>query len=44
VERKGTTKGTVNLKLLIEEMDLMVLLLQRQKPPQMKVGMCNWLL
>jgi len=29
VERKGTTKGTVNLKLLTKERDLMMLLLQR---------------
>ena len=44
VERKGTTKGTVNLKLLIKKRDLMMLLLHRRKPPQMKVGMCTWLL
>ena len=43
-ERKGTSEGIVNLKLLIKERDLMVLLLQRRKPPQMKVGMCTWLL
>jgi len=29
VERKGTTKGTVNLKLLTKERDLMRLLLWR---------------
>eukprot|EP00253_Pinus_taeda_P008516 PITA_08516 len=38
-ERKGTSEGSVNLKLLIKEGDLMILLLQRRKPPQMKVGM-----
>ena len=43
-ERKGTSEGIVNLKLLIKERDLMMLLLQRRKPPQMKVGMCTWLL
>jgi len=32
-EKKGTTKGTVNLKLLTKERDLMMLLLQRRKPP-----------
>ena len=42
VERKDTSEGIVNLKLLIKERDLMMLLLQRQ--PQMKVGMCTWLL
>eukprot|EP00253_Pinus_taeda_P030297 PITA_30297 len=36
-ERKGTSEWSVNLKLLIKERDLMMLLLQRQKPPQMKV-------
>ena len=43
-ERKGTSEGSVNLKLLIKERDLMMVLLQRRKPPQMKVGMCTWLL
>ena len=28
-ERKGTSEGSVNLKLLIKERDLMMLLLQR---------------
>eukprot|EP00253_Pinus_taeda_P034858 PITA_34858 len=37
-ERKGTSEGSVNLKLLIKERDLMMLLLQRRKPPQMKGG------
>ena len=43
-KRKGTSEGIVNLKLLIKERDLMMLLLQRRKPPQMKVEMCTWLL
>ena len=43
-KRKGTSEGSVNLNLLIKERDLMMLLLQRRKPPQMKVGMCTWLL
>eukprot|EP00253_Pinus_taeda_P021872 PITA_21872 len=38
--KEGHFKGSVNLKLLIKEKDLTMLLLQRQKPPQMKVGMC----
>jgi len=32
-ERKGTLEGTINIKLLIKERDLMMLLLQRRKPP-----------
>ena len=43
-ERKGTSEGSVNLKLLIKERDLRMLLLQRRKPPRMKVGLCTWLL
>ena len=43
-DRKGTSEGIVNLKLLIKERDLMMLLLQRRKPLQMKVGMCTWIL
>ena len=43
-KRKGTSEGSVNLKLLIKERDMMMILLQRRKPPQMKVGMCTWLL
>ena len=40
-ERKGTSEGSVNLNLLIKERDLMMLLPQRRKLLQMKVGMCT---
>ena len=51
-EKLGTlyqSKSLVNKlflrkNLLRKERDLMMLLLQRKKPPRMKVGMCIWLL
>jgi hypothetical protein len=44
VEKKGTTRNNVDPKVLREGRDLMMLLLQKKKPPQMKEGMCTWLL
>jgi hypothetical protein len=44
VEKKGITRNNVDPKVLREGRDLMMLLLQKKKPPQMKEGMCTWLL
>jgi hypothetical protein len=44
VEKKGTTRNSVDPKVLREGRVLNMPLLQNQKPPQKKEDMCTWIL
>jgi hypothetical protein len=44
VEKNGTTRSNVDPKSLREGKDHKILLLQKQKPPRKKEGMCTWFL
>jgi hypothetical protein len=44
VENKGITRINVDPKVLGEGRESMMPLLQKQKPPNIKEGMCTWLL
>jgi hypothetical protein len=44
VEKRGIIRNNIDLKVLREERDLMMPLLQKQKPPKMKEGICTWIL